>query len=517
MDLILNVPAVARLLPLVQSHGRALGALAGFEGARLRAIELAFEEAFALIQERAGPGAVEPVLIEATLDALALTVRFDDRAIPPAIVEGAALGLGESGDPDSSDAALQEISLDDVSRRLIRAAADEASWVPLGRGGNRLEMRFLRPSAAVDLLDDETALAPFVEDAPLAPEQNYRIRIAGEGPRAAQDWPAIARAMYKTYGFSYAREDFYIPERIRALNEAGLVLSVVAESELTGEVVGHYALEVSGFGQFGVRTPMIGELGKAVVDPAHRGRGLMERMRRFTEDTARARGMLALFSEPTMIHPYSQKANESLGARACAVLLGLFRIEDNRMRAIRTAAQQQRGSLLMYYQPLQPPALRRLVFPPRHRAMLERTYQGCDIPFELLPESALAPMSQNTRLEARFVAGTDIGQIHVHGVGEDVVLALRAARDQLVRRAGSPVILMQLRLDDPGISAACEAAEHLGFFYSGMCPLHADGQDVLQLQYVEVDMDLGKLAVAGPFARELLDYVAAERVRIDAR
>jgi hypothetical protein len=295
------------------------------------------------------------------------------------------------------------------------------------------------------------------------------------------------------------------------------VLSVVTESERTGEVVGHYALEVSGFGQFGVSTPAIGELGKAVVDPAHRGRGLMERMRRFTEDTAKARGMLALFSEPTMMHPYSQKANESLGARACAVQLGFFRTEDNRMRAIRSDAQGQRGSLLMYYQPLQAPALRRLVLPPRHRAMLERTYRGCEIPFEIVPEAALAPVPQNTQLEVRFLAGFDMGQIHVRQVGEDAVAALRAARDELVRRAGSPVIFMQLRLDDPGIAAACEAAEHLGFFYSGMCPLHADGQDVLQLQYVEVDMDVGKLAVAGPFARELLDYVAAERARIDAR
>ena len=515
MDLILNVPAVARVLPLVQSHGRALGALAGFEAARLRAIELAFEEAFSLVQERAGPGALEPVLIEAKLDALALTVRFDDRAIPPAIVEAAP--LSEGGDSDIAQAALNDIHLDDVSRRLIRAAADEAAWVPLGRGGNRLEMRFLRPSAAVDTLEDDAGLTPFDEEAPLAPEQGYRIRLAGEGARGAQDWPAIARAMYKTYGFSYSREDFYIPERIRALNEEGLVLSVVAESERTGEVVGHYALEVSGFGQFGVSTPAIGELGKAVVDPAHRGRGLMERMRRFTEDTAKARGMLALFSEPTMMHPYSQKANESLGARACAVQLGFFRTEDNRMRAIRSDAQGQRGSLLMYYQPLQAPALRRLVLPPRHRAMLERTYRGCEIPFEIVPEAALAPVPQNTQLEVRFLAGFDMGQIHVRQVGEDAVAALRAARDDLVRRAGSPVIFMQLRLDDPGIAAACEAAEHLGFFYSGMCPLHADGQDVLQLQYVEVDMDVGKLAVAGPFARELLDYVAAERARIDAR
>jgi len=295
------------------------------------------------------------------------------------------------------------------------------------------------------------------------------------------------------------------------------VLSVVAQSDLSGDVVGHYALEVAGFGQFGVKTPAIGELGKAVVDPAHRGRGLMERMRRFTEGTAKARGMLALFSEPTMIHPYSQKANESLGARACAVMLGMFRTEDNRMRAIRTAAQQQRGSLLMYYQPLQQPRPRVLALPERHADMLGRTYRGCEIPFEPLPQAEHGPKGQTTELEARFLAGIDLGQIHVRQVGQDIGAALRAARDELVRRAGSPVIFLQMRLSDPGTNAACEAAEQLGFFYSGMCPLHDDGHDVLQLQYVEVDMDVAKLAVAGAFARELVDYVAAERARIDAR
>lgn len=523
MDLFLTLPATARGLSVVQAHGRALGALAGFDGQRLHAIELAFEEAFTLILERAQAGCEDPVRIESRLDALALTVHFDDRAIPPA-------ALPELADPDAvslsphgarasgrEGAALVEVDLEAVSRRLIRAAADEARWTPLGRGGNRLEMRFLRPSQSVDTLEDAEDLAPFVEDVPLAPEQTYTIRLAGQGPRSSRDWAAIARAMYKTYGFSYAREDFYIPERIRALNEQGLVVSVVAEADLTGEVVGHYALEVAGFGQFGVKTPAIGELGKAVVDPAHRGRGLMERMRRFTEDAARSRGMLALFSEPTMIHPYSQKANESLGARACAVMLGMFRTEDNRMRAIRTPAQLQRGSLLMYYQPLQPPMTRELAFPERHADMLSRTYEGCGIPFVRMPPGEHRPALPQTELEAKFLAGIDMGQIHVRRVGHDIGAALRAARDELVRRAGSPMMLLQVRLNDPGAPSACEVAERLGFFYSGMCPLHDDGQDVLQLQYVEVDMDIAKLAVAGAFARELVDYVAAERARIDAR
>jgi GNAT superfamily N-acetyltransferase/anti-sigma regulatory factor (Ser/Thr protein kinase) len=504
--LTLRLPAIARFFPLVQSHGRALAALAGFDPSRQQAIELAFEEAFALVIARAAESSPEPVVIEAQLDALALTVRFDDRAIPPGVPASPQQGV---------DGSLVDPDLDDVSRRLIRSATDEAQWVPLGRAGNRLEMRFLRPSRAVDAIEDSASLSPYQEDAPLAPAQEYIVRLAGQGPRGADDWPAIARAMYKTYGFSYVREDFYIPERIRSLNEAGLVVSVVAESELTGEVVAHYGLDVIGFGQFGVTPPVVGELGKAVVDPSHRGRGLMERMRRFTEDLARDRGLQALFSEPTMVHPYSQKANETLGARACAVMLGLFRTAENRIRAIHTPAQQQRGSLMMYFQPLQPPASRHLVLPARHRDILIRTYDNCGIAFSQTP--AGGPAREQTDLQVRFTSDLDMSQIRVLAVGQDIQTALRAARDELVRRAGSPVILMQIRLDDPGTDQACEAAERLGFFYSGMCPLHDEGCDVLQLQYVEVEMDIDRLAVAGPFARELVDYVAADRARIDAR
>jgi hypothetical protein len=61
-----------------------------------------------------------------------------------------------------------------------------------------------------------------------------------------------------------------------------------------------------------------------------------------------------------------------------------------------------------------------------------------------------------------------------------------------------------------------EAAERLGFHYSGLCPLFDDGHDVLRLQYVNVPIDFSALAVAGPFAREIVDYVQADRARVDA-
>jgi hypothetical protein len=221
-----------------------------------------------------------------------------------------------------------------------------------------------------------------------------------------------------------------------------------------------------------------------------------------------------------MAHPYSQKANETLGARPCAVMLGLFGPEDNRIRALSDATSaatplppSHRGSLLMYFQPLRAPAPRVLVLPLRHREMLIRTYETCGIPFEM--RAPAAPAVAQTELKVQAMPGLDLSHIKVHAVGADVAVALRAARDELIRRAGTSVILMQMRLDDPATPQACEVAERLGFFYSGMCPLHDAGVDVLQLQYVAAEVDLNRLAVAGVFARELLDYAVADRARLD--
>jgi GNAT superfamily N-acetyltransferase len=293
-------------------HARSLSTLGSFDDARTQAIELACEEVFGRIVERTSSSPSDaPVRIRAEVSPLALIITFDDQSAPA--------GSDDDTDGVRADIDLEAVNLNLVSRQLIRAAADTVTWAPLGRQGNRTQMVFNRPQRAIASMEPETALQAFDEQVPLAPPQDYTVRLAGE----AADWHPIAVAMYRAYGYSYPVDDFYVPDRIRDLNQAGLVLSAVAVSA-SGEIVGHYALDVQGFGQFGMQLPYTGELGKAVVDPAHRSRGLMERMRRFVEDEARQRGMTAVFSEPTMAHPFSQKANESLGSRACGVALGML-------------------------------------------------------------------------------------------------------------------------------------------------------------------------------------------------
>ena len=499
MHTTLEVPARIEALALVIAHARALASLLGCDAARTAAVELACEEGFSLILDRVDGPSDSVVRVHATITPLALELAFDDREIPP-------LSIGD--DPCAQDtASLEAIDLSAVARQLIRHSADEARWIPLGRQGNRLSLVFHRRDPDITTSAPPESLVPFSDNAPLAPAQEYIVRVAGAD--GADDWAQIARAIYRTYGFSYA-DDLYIPDRIRELNRAGHVLSIVATTT-DGEVVGHYALDVRGFGQLGVTPCATGELGKAVVDPAHRSRGLMERMRRLTEERAQALGLLAVFSEPTMKHPFSQRANERLGARACAINLGLVggTVE---LKGIAVTDATERTTLIVYFQPLVPPAARTICAPPQHRAMLQRTYDGCGIPVTITDGGEPTGDSEVT---VTFVGGLDFGMIGVRHAGADIAAALRAARDELVRRAGARVIFLDLRLDDAGCEAACTVAEQLGFFYGGLCPHFSAGDDVLRLQSIDVPIDVSQLAVAGPFAREILDYIIADRARVE--
>jgi hypothetical protein len=169
---------------------------------------------------------------------------------------------------------------------------------------------------------------------------------------------------------------------------------------------------------------------------------------------------------------------------------------------------------MFYHQPLLAQARRRVHAPPIHRSMLWRTYAACGIEVEDATPSA--PKAQHTELAAQYVPQIDIGLVTVRAAGDEVNHALRHTMQQLVRDAGARVIYLSLRLDDPGCPAACEAAERLGFHYAGLCPLLDEGHDVLRMQYVNVPIDFSALAVAGVFAREIVDYVQADRARVDA-
>lgn len=500
----LEVPTVGASMALVKTFVRGLAQAVGFDAQeKLNAIELAAEEAFALVLERAVPGAEAHASVRGALSPVALELEFDDKELPP-------LDLGT----EASRAPLVDTPLLDaehLGRTLIRHAADEASWIPLGKDGNRLKLTFRLAHTPIQHTLNAEALEQFDEGAALAPEQDYSIRLAGTSP---DDWAKIARAMYRAYGFTYLADDFYMPSHIEAMNTSGRVVSIVAVAE-DGEIVGHYALDHARFMSSDVSEGQTAELGKAVVDPRHRGRGLMERMRAMAEARAQSSGLAGVFSEPVTMHPYSQRANLKLGAVPTALNLGMVS-NAMKLKAIDEQGTEGRQSTFIFFKLLTTPAPREVFAPAVHADRLAATYK--DLQVEVCfatPDGAVARPAL-TELEVHYVAAVDIGVVSVHQIGEDCHGPLKVARDELIRRVGTRVIYLDIPLSDPGCPELAAAAESLGFFYGGLGPFFDTRGDVLRMQLVDVLVAIDQHAVTEGAAKTLFDYVLADRARVDA-
>lgn len=188
------------------------------------------------------------------------------------------------------------------------AAADAISWSGYGPDGKALTIT--KSFHDSHITAHEADLEPFSERVERAPEQDYTIRRM----RPA-DAVTISQLMYKAYGPTYFNRDVYYPERVAALNASESIISFVAEGA-RGQIVGHYALEKNQAG------PVV-EGGQAVVDPAHRGRHLLDRLKRAALNHARDLQLAGLYSDAVTVHRFTQKANIAAGERLCCADVGI--------------------------------------------------------------------------------------------------------------------------------------------------------------------------------------------------
>src|SRR3712207_194830 len=145
--------------------------------------------------------------------------------------------------------------------------ADEIRFINLGRGGNRVELikHLSRADVREHLSVDEhhrTVRAP-------AASEDTQLEIRVMRPEESFE---LARCVYRSYGYSYDWDYVYYPDRIRELQESGLMRSCVAVTA-EGEFVGHLAVRVEH------PDSPVGEAGQAVVDPRFCGHHFFPRDR----------------------------------------------------------------------------------------------------------------------------------------------------------------------------------------------------------------------------------------------
>jgi anti-sigma regulatory factor (Ser/Thr protein kinase)/GNAT superfamily N-acetyltransferase len=482
----LTMPADERLQQLVHHYGRSLAELAGFPEDQAELLAQALWEACKNSIEYAfDDDEASSITLIGELTSKALTLAVRDRGLP----------FDQTLDPET----FCQLPRRGRGLSLIHQCTDEVQWINLGLEGK--ELRLKKNRSGVCLIEPPPAPAATRQHgaAPQAGPQHYTIRLL-----RPDDAIRVAQLMYRVYGYSYSNEDFYYPERLEHDLATGIHVGVVAVAD-DGEIVGHV----------GVMRPNVGplaELGQLAVAPAHRGQGLRKRMGdRLAEEVQRL-GLVGLYAEAVTVHTISQEASDSRGLHVSGIKLLDWQAHFKKLRNHESEAGTPRESMVYYFKYLTPPAPARVCAPSRHREVLTRIYENLEAPREFLePSGSLGHGEVTVHYDRETVSGT----IQVNRIGMDTLPEIEQAQRDLCDMAGAAVVGLNLPLAQGTAPYLADAAEACGFFFSGVMPHSAPDGDFLRLQYLNAELDLERLHLSSPFARELLAYVLKDKERVE--
>jgi hypothetical protein len=324
----------------------------------------------------------------------------------------------------------------------------------------------------------------------------FRFLEPGEGA-------VLSEAIAAAYGDSYDVRWAYDAEEVSARLAAGTYVSCVAETP-AGELLCHEGMSLGAAGD------AVGHSGQAVTMPAARGQHLFTRTKRFLMDWARGRGLAGMYSEATAAHPYSQRANVELGAHETGFLLGWIPASVSN-DAARLDGRLRRRSAALFYSKLNDGHERAVYAPRRHREIVGRTVELCELRGTLSAPPARTELAERSELRVAVDADHNLALITVNVPGADLEAAVAAERRHLFHSAGLDAIYLDLPLEDPATALVADHLERLGVSYAGVFPnSHCDG-DVLRMQSLHrVKIEPGDVCVASEHGRELLEYVLAD-------
>jgi serine/threonine-protein kinase RsbW len=324
---------------------------------------------------------------------------------------------------------------------------------------------------------------------------NFRYLRPGEGA-------VLTEAIRAAYGDSYDVRWVYDEAEVEARLAAGTYVSFVAESD-EGELLCHEGMSLAD------ADDAVGHAGQAVTMPAARGQHLFTRTKQRLMEWAQERGMAGMFSESTAAHPYSQKANLELGAHETGFLLGWIPASVDNDAA--TDARPRRQSVALFYAKLGDGHERPVYAPERHRDIVGRTLELCELRGVLADPPDGAPVPERTGLHVEVDEDHNLALLTAHDPGADLETVVAAERHHLFHRRNIDAIYLDLPLEKPATALLADRLERLGVSYAGVFPNPRTTGDVLRLQSLHrARIAADDVTVASDHGRELLDYVLGD-------
>ncbi len=310
----------------------------------------------------------------------------------------------------------------------------------------------------------------------------------------------VARAVYRTYGYSYGYEQVYFPERLARLNRNDEIITAVAVDEL-GAVVG--TLSIMRWDE----NSTVAEIGQGVVIPSYRNSGIFSKLVDFQIDNAISCGLKAFFALAVTNHTFSQKTASRFNGKDCALLLNYipssvdFRGFDKSWHG--------RISVVVHYTELQPGS-ENIIYPPtKHESFIQEIYRSLDRQVIIGSDNATHHAGPCAELNShlKVIPALRYARITVNAYGGDFIKYLRKTVRELLFH-DVEIINLFLNLSDPSTATFAASSEESGFFFAGILPRAAMGNDALVLQYLKgTPINYEEIKIASEFGRKILDYV----------
>lgn len=443
----LKLPNDVRFIPLTNQFIAEYARLVGFSNVAISQIEMASEEGMSnVIKHAFHQNEKAHFDIHLEKNTTGLSIRICDQGLP--------------FDPDTIH--FNKDTLEGFGSFVMSKLMDKIQYRNLGKEGKELSLTKYFEEQQI-----ETSPPTDEVENNIVKEHTYTFR-----PFEPKDAIEVVRCAYESYGYTYVYEHIYYPERVKALNESGDLISFVAEAD-DGVVCGHMALvKVDGFDS-------LYELGLAMTKQQYRGGNIFTQLLNMLYAEIEKRKIHAVFGQCVTTHTYSQRGPIKTGMLPSA-LLPAYVPNDLSFKNI-SEAGQQRSAVLIVNRIFVQREKCNAYLPEKYRTFSENIFKEVQADRDIITKVDLKA-KEMCQANLTVNANLKMAKIDLHSFGADFNQVLKNMIHQL-KKENIAMAEAFVNISNNDAIAIIEAAELLGFRFSGLMVGSPTG-DIAILQFL---------------------------------
>ncbi|REL37724.1 GNAT family N-acetyltransferase [Rhodohalobacter sp. SW132] len=404
---------------------------------------------------------------------------------------------GEPFDPErytyDAEKAVGENNFKGASLVTVRSMTDH--FIFLNRGKDGKEFRLVKRFNSTDIRDRLPKHYPEKpEEDEFTPNGDYLLT-----PVTSEDAEDIAKLVYRSYGYSYSKEDLYFPRRIEMAILHEYKFGTIVRTP-SGGPIGYFAVIKS-------TDSMIGEVGEAVVSPQYRKRGLMKSMLNTLIKMSRQRGLKGLFGEALTIHTYSQKVNQKFNFKTTALVVAK---SPKRIFKGMNFQSTDNVGVVIDFLPLTRRWMKPFHLPEQYADLLNTIYDQFQAHLYIPSrKSRIADVHGKTKMELIIHHEKNSALIIVREIGSTFELSCKRMF-RSIEELTLTMIYIDLPLGSDKINSSVDFLKKSGFVLAGLMPLFHEESDYLRMQKIMVIIDFDLMQTHSEIAGLIKERVKKE-------